>query len=255
MDDPTEWTLTPPLSVHAWLRFAAIRRLLTEVEARTVLEIGVGEGSVGVLLARTYDYTGVDVDLQSLSTARKRFERHSLDVSRLLHGGPETVGERRFDLVCAFEVLEHLPDDRLALTNWRRLVEPGGAVIVSMPAGPSRYGKADAKAGHFRRYSRSDAEALLSSAGFARIRILNYGVPAGYALEKARNVLATRKLRRRLTPEERTLESGRWLQPPAALARVTQAAAVPLAAIQRPFMNMDKGTGLVALGFRDPITH
>jgi SAM-dependent methyltransferase len=254
LDDPTGWTLTPPLSVHAWLRFAAIRRLLTEVEARTVLEIGVGEGSVGVLLARTYDYTGVDVDLQSLSTARKRFERHSLDVSRLLHGGPETVGERRFDLVCAFEVLEHLQDDRLALTDWGRLVAPGGAVIVSVPAGPGRYGKADAKAGHFRRYSRSDAEPLLSSAGFARIRILNYGVPAGYALERARNVLATRQLRRRLTPEERTLESGRWLQPPAALARVTQAAAVPLAAIQRPFMNMDKGTGLVALGFRDPLT-
>jgi SAM-dependent methyltransferase len=246
--------LTPPLSIHAWLRFAAIRRLLSEVEARTVLEIGVGEGSVGVLLARDYDYTGVDVDLQSLSTARERFERHSLDPGRLLHGGPEIVGDRRFDLVCAFEVLEHLSDDRLALANWGHLVESGGAVIVSMPAGPARYGKADEKAGHFRRYSRSDAEDLLSTAGFARVRILNYGVPAGYALEKARNVLAIRRLRRRLTPEERTLESGRWLQPPAALARVTQAAAVPLAAIQRPFMNMDKGTGLVALGFRDPVT-
>jgi SAM-dependent methyltransferase len=236
------------------MRFAAIRRLLSEVEARTVLEIGVGEGSVGVLLARDYDYTGVDVDLQSLSTARERFARHSLDPGRLLHGDPEIVGDRRFDLVCAFEVLEHLPDDRLALANWRQLIDPGGAVIVSMPAGPRRYGKADEKAGHFRRYSRSDAEDLLSKAGFARARILNYGVPAGYALERARNVLATRQLRRRLTPEERTLESGRWLQPPAALARVTQAAAVPLAAIQRPFMNMDKGTGLVALGYRDPVT-
>jgi SAM-dependent methyltransferase len=245
--------LTPPLSVHAWLRFDAIRRLLSEVEARTVLEIGVGEGSVGVLLAREYDYTGVDRDLQSLSTARRRFEAHSLDPGRLLLGTPEIVGDRRFDLVCAFEVLEHLPDDRQALTDWRRLVEPGGAVIVSMPAGPDRYGKADAKAGHFRRYSRADAERLLSMAGFARARVLNYGVPAGYALEDARNRLATRQLRRNLTPEERTLESGRWLQPPEALARLTRAAALPLAAIQRPFMNMDKGTGLVALGFTDPV--
>ena len=245
--------MTPPLSVHAWLRFDAIRRLLAEVTADTVLEIGVGEGAMGVLLARKYDYTGVDVDLESLSTARKRFKRHLLDAGRLLHGGAEVVGDRQFDLVCAFEVLEHMNDDRLMLAKWRRLVAPGGSVIVSMPAGPCRYGKADSKAGHFRRYSRNDARNLLSSAGFTGIHILNYGVPAGYALEKARNLLATRQLRRDLTPEARTLESGRWLQPPEALARLTHAAAVPLAAIQRPFMTMDKGTGLVALGFRDSV--
>jgi SAM-dependent methyltransferase len=245
----------PPLSVHAWLRFDAARRLLADVDARTVLEIGVGQGSVGVLFAEKYDYTGIDLDLQSISTARDRFARHQLDPGRLLHGGPELVGDRVFDLVCAFEVLEHFEDDRAALAGWRRLVATGGAVLVSMPAGPERFGKADVKAGHFRRYSRGDAERLLIDAGFTRVRVLNYGVPVGYALETARNLLARRQLRRSLTPAARTLASGRWLQPPAGLARVTRAASVPFAAAQRPFMNDDKGTGLVALGFLDSSSH
>jgi SAM-dependent methyltransferase len=246
---------TPPLSVHAWLRYDAARRLLAAIDARSVLEIGVGQGSVGVLLANRYDYTGIDLDQRSISTARDRFAQYGLDPGRLLHGGLELVRSRAFDLVCAFEVLEHFDDDRSTLIEWREFVAPNGAVLVSVPAGPGRFGKADEKAGHFRRYSRSDAERVLKASGFDHVRILNYGVPAGYALEAARNVLARRQLRRRLTPGERTLASGRWLQPPAALARLTRAVAAPLAVLQRPFMKEDMGTGLVAMGLRDASAH
>jgi SAM-dependent methyltransferase len=242
-------TTAPPLSIHAWLRYDAIRRLLTQIEARTVIEIGVGQGSVGVLLARRFDYTGIDLDERALAVARTRFARHGLEPGRL-HQTLEQVRGRTFDLVCAFEVLEHLEDDRGTLAEWRHLVAPGGAILISVPAGPTRFGRADRKVGHFRRYSRGQAERLLTASGFADVRMLNYGVPAGYVLEAARNVLATRQLRRRRTQIERTLESGRWLQPPPILSRLTQGLAAPLAAAQRPFMGQDKGTGLVALAFR-----
>jgi SAM-dependent methyltransferase len=243
---------TPPLSVHAWLRYDAVRRLLASSDARTVLEIGVGLGSVGVLLAKRFDYTGIDLDERSITSARDKFARHGLDPGCLLQGGLEVVHGRVFDLVCAFEVLEHFEDENATVAEWRPFVAPGGAILVSMPAGPARFGKADEKAGHFRRYTRRDAERVLTQGGFTQVRVLNYGVPAGYVLEAARNVLARRQLRRQLTPGERTLASGRWLQPPAALARLTRAVAAPLAVAQRPFMHEDKGTGLVAMGFLDP---
>jgi len=243
---------TPPLSIHAWLRYDAVRRLLVGLDSRTVLEIGVGLGSVGVLLAKRLQYTGIDLDERSITAARERFERHGLDPECLLHGGLEVVHGRAFDLVCAFEVLEHFEDEHATVAEWRQLVAPGGAILVSMPAGPARFGKADQKAGHFRRYSRRDAELLLTKAGFTQVRVLNYGVPAGYALEAARNLLARRQLRRPLTLEERTLASGRWLQPPSILAHATRAVAAPLAVIQRPFMHEDMGTGLVAMGIREP---
>ncbi len=241
---------TPPLSIHAWLRFDAIRRLLVHVEPRNVLEIGVGQGSVGVLLADRFDYIGVELDEQAAFTARRRLERYGHDGARLLHGGLEQVSGRQFDLVCAFEVLEHCDDDRATLAEWQTFVAAGGALLLSVPANPGRFAEADEKAGHFRRYGRPDLERALESAGFADVRMLNYGVPAGYVLEAARNVLARRKLRRRLTYEARTLESGRWLQPPEWAALITRVLAVPLCRLQRPFMQSDRGTGLVALAMR-----
>jgi SAM-dependent methyltransferase len=241
---------SPPLSIHAWLRYAAIERLLAECSARTVLEIGVGQGSVGVRLARRYEYVGIELDNTSFAAARVWFERHGVDPSRLFHGGLEQVNGRRFDLVCAFEVLEHLEDEQSALTEWWEFIDPGGALLLSVPAGPRRFGAADEKAGHFRRYSRAGIRQLLEANGFTGVRILNYGYPAGYALEAARNLLARRELRKAHTQWERTLASGHWLQPTDRLAPLTRLAAAPLALVQRPFMERDLGTGLVALAMR-----
>jgi len=241
---------SPPLSIHAWLRYAAIERLLDGCKARTVLEIGAGLGSAGVLLARRYDYFGIELDEMAVSAAQSSFVRHGRASTRLLRGGLEQVDGREFDLVCAFEVLEHLEDDWSALAEWRRFVRLGGALLLSVPADPSRFGAADEKAGHFRRYSREDIECLLKSAGFSDVRVLNYGYPAGYVLETARNVLARRELREPRMQWDRTLASGRWLQPAWWMAPVTRAAAAPLELLQRPFMGLDRGTGLVAFASR-----
>jgi cyclopropane fatty-acyl-phospholipid synthase-like methyltransferase len=246
----TSPTGTPPLSIHAWLRVAAVQRLLHERAPQSVLEIGVGQGSLGSLLARRYDYVGIELDETALSTARARFIRLGLDPLRLLHGNLSQVEGRIFDLVCAFEVLEHFEDDRRTLEEWRAFVAPQGALLISVPADPSRFGAADEKAGHFRRYSRDGIEHVLTSAGFVDVQILNYGYPAAYALEAARNVLARRELRKSSTQMERTLASGRWLQPNEWMAPLTRAASVPLELLQRPFMKLDRGTGLVAIATR-----
>lgn len=242
-----ERAANPPLSLHAWLRYDTIRRLLRRVDARDVLEIGFGQGSVGVLLARRFDYTGVDLDGDSYATAESRFRRYDAPQHQLLHGGLELVAGRQFDLVCAFEVLEHLADDAAALAEWRTHVKPGGWLCVSVPAGPDRMGPTDEKAGHYRRYDRDGLTALLRQAGFSDVAASAYAFPVGYALEAGRNVYARRvRDREPASYEERTLASGRWLQPPDWAASVMAAAAVPFRIMQRPFPS--RGTGLVALG-------
>jgi SAM-dependent methyltransferase len=236
---------TPPLSPHAWLRFDAIERLLPE-DAKTLLEIGAGLGSAGALIARKYEYTGLEPDRQSFETAVDRLASAGVVLQQ---DADSFEPSQPFDVVCAFEVLEHLPDDRAALRSWRRLVRPGGFLLVSVPAGRSRFGPTDVKAGHYRRYDRSDLVEALGSASFGEIEVIAYGFPLGYALEAGRNVLAAR-MERDASLEERTAGSGRWLQPPESAAAVMRLTSAPFRLVQRPFARSNLGTGFVARGRR-----
>lgn len=236
-----------PLTLQARLRWDVVERLLP-AGARTVLEIGAGQGAVGALLARRYDYLGLEPDAASFAVARRRIEAaggraEQRDYVDLAPGSA-------FDLVCAFEVLEHVEDDEAALAAWHGLVAPGGALLLSVPASPGLHGAADVRAGHFRRYDRAELAAKLERAGFAEPRIVAYGFPVGYPLKKLRDLLAARDLRG--TPAERTAASGRWLQPGERLAPLTWAAALPFRWLQRPFTRV--GTGFVALAERGRTT-
>jgi SAM-dependent methyltransferase len=206
-----------------------------------VLEIGAGQGSVGSLLARRYDYLGLEPDRRSYETARTRIG----ETGRLRNIAVEQLpaGET-FDLVCALEVLEHLEDDRGALALWSRHVRPGGWLLVSVPAGRDRFGASDAVVGHVRRYDRDDLGAALGSAGLVDVELRTYGFPLGYVLEAVRNQL----LKRQDTSgprEERTAASGRWLPAPERLARPMRIATAPFRLLQRPFASTTLGTGLV----------
>lgn len=241
----------PPLSLHAWLRYDAILRQLQRASGvLSVLELGAGQGAVGMLLARRFDYLGLEPDRTSFTTAQARFERTQLgeilasDLSALPPG-------RTFDLVCAFEVLEHLEDDASAVAEWIGRITPGGWLLVSVPAGRHRFGAADEKAGHFRRYDRGEVSSLLAAAGLVDATEIAYGFPAGYVLEAGRNVLARRFTRAGAgSMSDRTAASGRWLQPPDWAAPALWAAGLPLRALQRPFARSRLGTGFVVLARR-----
>ena len=57
------------LTVGGWLRYPIVRRLIP-AGARTVLEIGCGRGAMGAMLAREYDYRGIEPDPQSFDAAQ-----------------------------------------------------------------------------------------------------------------------------------------------------------------------------------------
>jgi SAM-dependent methyltransferase len=154
----------------------------------------------------------------------------------------------RFDLVCAFEVLEHIDDDITALRAWREHLEPGGRLLLSVPAHRDRFGAADAAVGHHRRYDRVDLERVLEKAGFEVVWVRGYGAGLGHALEAVRNAL----LRRRAAVDRTagTARSGRLYQPPPAAAPVVAALAAPFRALQAPWSGRGSGDGYVALAAR-----
>jgi SAM-dependent methyltransferase len=271
----------PPLTPNASLRYDLVRDALAEVAGRDgplgdVLEVGVGQGAVGARLAVRSRYTGCDLDPVSLATARRRILAAS-PTAQVLSGAVEDVvpAAERFDWVCAFEVLEHIGDDRGALASWVGRLRPGGHLLLSVPAFADRYGPSDRMVGHFRRYDPTDLRALLVQTGLADVSVRCYGVPLGYVLDGARNAIGRRRgfpgtpdslgMSAAVTEhgavatdgthstdcvasmETSTLGSGRLFQPEgASFGRLIAAGTWPFRAVQRRFP--DRGTGLVATG-------
>lgn len=201
-----------PLTPNAWLRFDVVDRLLPP-DVTDVLEIGCGQGALGVRLAARYHYVGVEPDTASYEVARRRMETAGHGEVRNI---PDTdLGTERFDLACAFEVLEHIEDDRAALRNWATHLRPRGWLLMSVPAHQHRFGPADELVGHFRRYDPAAMRDLLTECGFIDIAIRLYGMPLGYLLEAGRNAVGRRKLAgvADKSAAERTAGSGRLLQP------------------------------------------
>jgi SAM-dependent methyltransferase len=238
--------MKPPMTVHGWLRYDVVRRLLPH-RATSVLEIGAGIGAVGSLLAPRRRYVGLEPDPESFEAARARIEPGGV-VLPLREEDYDS--EDRFDVVCALEVLEHIRDDLGALRRWRRRLASGGCLIVSVPAGRERFGPSDTRQGHIRRYDREDLRRTLRDAGFQQVDLVSYGFPLGYALHAVSHARARREAHA-TSLAERTTSSGRWMQPSRGAARL--AVAAPFALIQRPFAPTRLGTGLVARAHVGPM--
>jgi 2-polyprenyl-3-methyl-5-hydroxy-6-metoxy-1,4-benzoquinol methylase/glycosyltransferase involved in cell wall biosynthesis len=234
-----------PLTPNAWLRYDVIRHLIP-AGVTDVLEIGCGQGSLGARLARNYRYVGVEPDQTSCAVAQRRIS--AAGGGEVRNVAFDALGDEQFDLVCAFEVLEHIEDDVTTLKEWASRLRPGGWLLFSVPAHQRRFAPADELAGHFRRYDPEPLAALLASRGFTDIAIRQYGFPLGYLLEAGRNQIARRRLAASAGQSlaERTAGSGRLLQPSSGTTgAVTRWGTAPFRVLQRAFPNT--GTGLVAL--------
>ena len=232
-----------PLTPNAWLRYDLLTRMLP-AGIRDVLEVGCGQGALGVRLAQRYQYVGLEPDQVSWAIAQRRVSAAGRGEVRNIRF--DALGPEQFDLVCAFEVLEHIEDDAAAVREWTARLRPGGWLMMSVPAHQGRYGPADELAGHFRRYDPEVMTALLTNCGLTDIEVREYGFPLGFALEKARNLIAQRRLS--ATPggslAERTAASGRLLQPASRRVGVaTRYGTAPFRLVQRGFP--DTGTGLI----------
>jgi len=128
------------------------------------LEVGCGNGSLLPTLQSACAngrVLGVDLFFQALSRARRRTTCPLIQAS--IDHPPFGVD---FSLVGLFDVLEHMPDDTAALKSIYRVLAPGGALLLSVPAHMSLWSYFDVLSDHVRRYSPRQLRAVLESAGF-----------------------------------------------------------------------------------------
>ncbi|MFY9579052.1 MAG: class I SAM-dependent methyltransferase [Gaiellaceae bacterium] len=215
---------------------------LDDIEA--VLEIGAGEGAFGVRLASVYDYAGVEPDRAAAAKAQARLLK--LGRGAVVGGLDGLDPGQRFDVVCAFEVLEHIADEHEVLTAWGQRLRPRGWLLLSVPAGECRYGAADRRVGHYRRYEPERLAQVLGEAEFVVRHVKRVGLLLGYSLETLRHLIATFG-RAEASREARSAASGRWLQPPESLGWATRGFTAPFRALEARLPPNRLGTNLIVL--------
>jgi 2-polyprenyl-3-methyl-5-hydroxy-6-metoxy-1,4-benzoquinol methylase len=134
-----------------------------------VLEVGCGVGNVTTLLEGLDLVVGIDMEPECIRERMLRFSGRANIFSELLDvldpQFPE-LAKYGFDSIVCFNVLEHISDDRKALEHMLSVLQPGGKLILIIPAFESLYGPIDSNLGHFRRYSKAGISELAKSVGF-----------------------------------------------------------------------------------------
>ena len=84
--------------------------------------------------------------------------------------------DQAFDLVCAFDIVEHVEDDHRVFAELSRVARRGATVVLSVPLHQARWSAFDALVGHVRRYEPDDLLALLREHGLALERTAVFGM-------------------------------------------------------------------------------
>jgi SAM-dependent methyltransferase len=115
--------------------------------------------------------TATDAEPERLAILRQRFaDVDHVDVMEYLAPG-DVDGD--YSAAVAYNVLEHIPDDVGALRSFGRLLRPGGAVVLIVPAFEFATGRFDREVGHQRRYRTATLRAALRAAGL-QVERLHY---------------------------------------------------------------------------------
>src|SRR5438445_3060438 len=161
-----------------------------------VLEVGAGIGTFTLqLAARGIRVSAVEPD-DALADVLE-YRTGSLDKVDVFRGGVEHLVceslPEPVDSVICFNVIEHIPDDCVALSTMARCLRPGGQLMVLAPAHRFLFGETDRAVDHWRRYDACGMSQLLSAVGLDVVQ-LQYVNPLG----AAGWFVSSRLLRRRL---------------------------------------------------------
>jgi SAM-dependent methyltransferase len=127
-----------------------------------ILDVGCGTGANLQLLSGFGEAEGVDISLDALQFCRER------GLNKVKLGAAEELPyeDGTFDLVTALDVVEHLDDDVGGLREMRRVLRPGGRVLLFVPTFMWLWGIQDDVSNHRRRYRLPELRRAVTEAGF-----------------------------------------------------------------------------------------
>lgn len=141
-------------------------------DGRRILDVGCGTGGNFPFLSRYGEVEGCDYSEEAVRFCRLRGYEGVVEASVYELPYPDST----FDLVTCLDVIEHLRLDLPALLEMKRVLRPGGYLLLTLPGRPELYSDFDCLAGHLRRYTRGEVRGLLDASGLRPLRITSYTV-------------------------------------------------------------------------------
>jgi SAM-dependent methyltransferase len=142
--------------------------------ARNFFEIGCGTGFVlqGIRSSfQNIELYGSEIYTQGLQFAKRRVADATLYQMDARH----IPFRDHFDVIGAFDVLEHIEDDQATITEMLKAVKKeGGGIIVAVPQHDSLWSVVDEFSCHFRRYSAKELRAKAEHAGFHVLKMTSF---------------------------------------------------------------------------------
>ena len=152
-------------------------------DLQTFMEVGCGNGFVLSGVATSYPsarLVGSELFSEGLKFAAQRLPKATF----MQMDGRNIPFHDEFDVVGAFDVIEHIPEDEAVLGAIWQAVVPGGGVIFSVPQHPWLWSITDEVACHVRRYTAKELHEKMGMAGFEILRSTSFMallLPAMYA--------------------------------------------------------------------------
>ncbi|WP_295333963.1 bifunctional 2-polyprenyl-6-hydroxyphenol methylase/3-demethylubiquinol 3-O-methyltransferase UbiG [Flavobacterium sp.] len=172
-----------------------IRRLIQKEQLSdknlNILNIGCGPGRSSEYLSQFGKVTSVEYDKFCCEFAS---QKTGLEI---INGSITELpfAETSFDLVCAFDVIEHVENDQLAVTEMKRVVKKNGVVFITVPAYMSLWSHHDVINHHFRRYKLPEIKKLFLTGNDGKMIFSSYFntflFPPIYAFRKLSNLFKT----------------------------------------------------------------
>ena len=150
---------------HWWYR--ARREIIADLIRREaqlprnpqILEIGCGTGHNLAMLSGFGHVDGLELDDEARALSEKRLGR---EIMRAPLPELAEVPDAHYDLIGAFDVIEHIDDDRASLASIAAKLKAGGKFIMTVPAHQWMSTAHDVANHHKRRYSKSGLKALIN---------------------------------------------------------------------------------------------
>ncbi len=174
-DKEYSFKIKQPVGFKSYVRVLKIIKTVKKIKVKDILIIGCGRGILDIKLAKEgYNITSFDSSKTAIEYLKKRVKDEGISINAFQADLTKLNLNKKFDLVIASEVIEHIEDDIGAVDVIKKLIRPSKYFLMTVPYNPKLWNALE-DSDHYRRYLIKDIERLLQ--GFKILKKEVFGFP------------------------------------------------------------------------------